>query len=794
MDQYNAPTKIGAGLLLALALVATAQAQTASDACGYNPGNKYPVNISCSFTDFDKPGAFVANYSPATCTAGNYDDAYGWFTATSNTTIITYDPDNSHRAIMHVFTGACGSLTQVACVNAGSDGTNADLIVQTVVGTDYMIRIQRHNTNNPMDGRLCIWSPTTTNWCGFPAISQIPVSANCTPQPFVKPDAYTATYTATGCGAGNFDDAFGWFTATSTSTLINYDPDNNQRPILHVYSGTCGSLTQVGCIDAGVNGNNATLTLATTVGANYLIRIQLRGADTEMNGTICITAPITNNECAGATDLFIAESCFMQYYHNVGSTASGTLPAPVCGGTPNTDVWFRFVAPSSGAVRIFSEAGTLSDAAFQLYSGTCGALSLVADGCDNDGGTGANNLMPYLDRRCSNLTGGATYYLRFWGYSGSVGNFGLCVYGPDIFPTPVQDCVGGYTICGSGAISNTSDYIGCTADLNNTNRGCLASNERQGTWYYFSPRSAGNIEFTINPINAAGAPVNVDYDFAIWGPLNTPSCTPIGNPLRCSYANPVTAGTYQTGLRSSEVDVSENAGGNGFVAPITVALADVGKVYVMYIDNFTSNGQSFNLNWTLAAANQLDCSVLPISIIELTATALSRSIRLHWVAQDAASTDRFLIERSADGLTFEAIGTMTSERSGNGTTDHLWDDNAPMEGINFYRITALSVDGTVERTEVVSALYHPKERSLIAVPNPARTALRFHLESSDLDEELNVLVTDASGRVVHSALYRPNANAPVIDMNVSQLAEGYYMVKLTNSFGERIGSGRFVKE
>lgn len=647
---------------------------------------------------------------------------------------------------------------------------------------------------------LTLWSPTkaqtASDACGYGPGNQYPVNTICTLTSFQKPGSFVANLNPAGCSAGNYDDAFGWFTATSTSTTITYDPDGNQRAIMHVFTGPCASLTPVGCVDAGVNGANAVLTIPTVVGTNYMIRIQLRGGNTAMNGRLCVIDTPTNDDCSNAMELFVASDCFMEHFTNIGSTASGTLPAPLCGGTPSSDVWFRFVAPASGAVRIFSEAGTLADAAFQLYSGTCGALSLVTGGCDNDGGSGANDLMPYLDRRCTKLTGGATYYLRFWGTSGTVGNFGLCVYGPDNFPTPVQDCGGGHTVCGSSSISNNSDWTGCTADLDNTNRGCLIDNERQGTWYYFSPRSPGNITFTIQPTNNMGQPANVDYDFAIWGPANAVSCPPTGTPLRCSYANPLWAGTYQTGLRTGEADVSENASfwSNGFVAPINVTLADVGKVYTVYIDNFSANGQYFNLTWGLAAPNQLDCTVLPVSIIDLKAIVQERSIQLHWVAQDAAATDHFVVERSVDGRSFEPIGNGPALLSGGGTTDHFFLDTGPAEGINFYRIVAVSADGAFTYTQVVSALYHPLERTLVAIPNPAHSTVQFHLAELPLNENIEIWVMDASGRVVTKERRQPTTIDAMLSLSVDHLTKGYYLVMMMNGHGAQLGSGRFVKE
>ncbi|MBX2973779.1 MAG: T9SS type A sorting domain-containing protein, partial [Flavobacteriales bacterium] len=547
----------------------------------------------------------------------------------------------------------------------------------------------------------------------------------------------------------------------------------------------------------GSNGANAVITLATTVGVNYLIRIQRYNTSDAMFGTICITRPPTNDNCATAIDLPVIDNCYVQYFSNTGATASGTSPNPSCGGTPSTDVWFRFVTPASGVVHISTTAGTLADGSMQIYSGTCGALALVANGCNNDGGVAPDNLMPRLDRRCTPLSGNTTYYIRFWGYNGAQGSFGICVYGPDIFPTPMQDCSGGFTVCGSGVITNTSDWTGCTADLKNTNRGCLLNNERQGTWYYFSPRSTGSVGFTIQPTDHLGQPAQIDYDFAVWGPMNAVTCPPSGAPLRCSYAYPPSAGTWLTGMAAGNSDLSEGASGgsvNGFVAPITVAVGDVGKVYTIYIDNFDVSGQTFNLSWALSAPNQLDCSVLPVEVIDLKAVAGPGSIAVEWTAQDIAATDLFLVERSADGMAFDVIGSLRANGTGSGTTRYLFHDEVPIQGVNYYRITSISADGQQAHTSVVNALFRPVAHTLLAMPNPAHTTLRILVDDKDLNGPATLLLMDGSGRLIATQRSEADAGTTDISISVADLDAGYYLFQLVDAWGGLVGTGRFVKE
>ena len=160
---------------------AAASAQGSSNACGFNAANRYTVGTTCTFTAFNKPDAYTATFTPAgsTCGSSANDDAWGWFTATATTTNITYDPTDSHRSILHVFSGTCAALTQVACANAGSNGANINLTIATVPGANYVIRIQRQGTNNAMNGNLCLWSPVPNDTpC---TATTLPLAPSCSP-------------------------------------------------------------------------------------------------------------------------------------------------------------------------------------------------------------------------------------------------------------------------------------------------------------------------------------------------------------------------------------------------------------------------------------------------------------------------------------------------------------------------------------------------------------------------------------------------------------------------------------
>ena len=196
------------------------------------------------------------------------------------------------------------------------------------------------------------------------------------------------------------------------------------------------------------------------------------------------------------------------------------------------------------------------------------------------------------------------YYLFFFVFLFSIKPSGLFAQGD-------PDCSNAVVLCSNANISFNPTGGGAVNDFAsaNNNQGCLSTGERNTAWYYFEFNNTmppnSQIEFTITPNNAA------DYDFALYGP--GVSCGNLGNPVRCSDA----AGSGPTGLGNGAADFSEGAGGNGWVAPLTV---QPGQGFYLVIDNFSGNGVGFDMTWGGTAAPYLNCNANPSCNITLNFT------------------------------------------------------------------------------------------------------------------------------------------------------------------------------
>jgi hypothetical protein len=169
-----------------------------------------------------------------------------------------------------------------------------------------------------------------------------------------------------------------------------------------------------------------------------------------LNDTACLATVVTMN--TGTTG---------GAYSNVLASAEGSEVFGTCwvAGAASESLWFAFVAPASGEVRVSTKIGdgSLTDTQIALYSvGDCSNFATYTQlGCDDDDDSGIfapGGFESAMD--VIGLTSGVTYYVQVDGYQGDVGTFDLSIFDKSTlstdsfnldpvavsyFPNPVKD-------------------------------------------------------------------------------------------------------------------------------------------------------------------------------------------------------------------------------------------------------------------------------------------------------------------------------------------------------------------
>ncbi|PQA59658.1 T9SS type A sorting domain-containing protein [Siphonobacter curvatus] len=104
----------------------------------------------------------------------------------------------------------------------------------------------------------------------------------------------------------------------------------------------------------------------------------------------------------------------------------------------------------------------------------------------------------------------------------------------------------------------------------------------------------------------------------------------------------------------------------------------------------------------------------PVRLLSFTATRQSETVRLDWATASEKDAALFLVERSREGKTFEAIATVKA--AGNRGSRYVAYDHLPLKGLNYYRLTQVDEDGKKNSYRPVSVRMSGTD---LIYPNPS---------------------------------------------------------------------------
>ncbi len=230
-------------------------------------------------------------------------------------------------------------------------------------------------------------------------------------------------------GVGVPDDDV-WYTFVATATTHRVQLSNvtgNETDLVHeVLEGTCGG----GLISLSISDPNTSTVNGLIPGTTYYVRVFTYGSNNNPNTTfdLCVGTfppPPANDNCSGAVTLTVNPnaSCAAVSPGNLTSaTDSGEGDNGV--GTPNDDVWYKFVATQAiHKISLLNVAGSPTDLVHELLEGTCGGGLISRYVSDPDVST------------ASGLTVGTTYYVRVFSNSsdaGATSTFNVCIGVPPV--------------------------------------------------------------------------------------------------------------------------------------------------------------------------------------------------------------------------------------------------------------------------------------------------------------------------------------------------------------------------
>ncbi|MEI9912788.1 MAG: T9SS type A sorting domain-containing protein [Bacteroidota bacterium] len=160
------------------------------------------------------------------------------------------------------------------------------------------------------------------------------------------------------------------------------------------------------------------------------------------------------------------------------------------------------------------------------------------------------------------------------------------------------------------------------------------------------------------------------------------------------------------------------------------------------------------------------------------------------------------MQRSADGVNYNAIGFVNSSALGGNSTsqlDYVFTDNSVVGSRQYYRLRQMNFDGNSELSNIV-LIKGDKPVTLTIdglFPNPAGSVVNVLIATANKDK-ITLIITDIAGRKVIEQLVSVEAGSNTIPVDINKLTRGTYIVKLVCPDGHRDNCesavGKLVKQ
>jgi ELWxxDGT repeat protein len=202
--------------------------------------------------------------------------------------------------------------------------------------------------------------------------------------------------------------------------------------------------------------------------------------------------------------------------------------------------------------------------------------------------------------------------------------------------------------------------------------------------------------------------------------------------------------------------------------------------FIMMLNNkliFTA-GDGDNANGDIDLY-QVDEIILPLTLLDFTATLTGKSVQLAWSTSTEINTKDFIIQRSTDGNNFENIGMVAAAGNSAQNRDYAFSDAGALSlGVNkiYYRLQMNDKDGKFAHSKVASVTLHNNNARFSVYPNPVKDVLNVSFSSSAA--QATIIITDQQGKTLHIQQVTNMQQGSKVAVNIASFKGGMYYVQV----------------
>ncbi|WP_166437259.1 T9SS type A sorting domain-containing protein [Niastella caeni] len=166
--------------------------------------------------------------------------------------------------------------------------------------------------------------------------------------------------------------------------------------------------------------------------------------------------------------------------------------------------------------------------------------------------------------------------------------------------------------------------------------------------------------------------------------------------------------------------------------------------------------------------------VLPVTFTNFTGIIKDNKAALTWSTGREENNSHFIIERSANGRTYDSVGRV--QAGSNISNTYTFTENNT-NAISYYRLKQVDISGTYMYSSVVTLKNTGSSREMTVYPAQATSTVQYVI-SNNAQATATLQVFNLAGQSVMSQKEVLQQGVNIRSLNVSQLATGTYILKL----------------
>lgn len=265
---------------------------------------------------------------------------------------------------------------------------------------------------------------------------------------------------------------------------------------------------------------------------------------------------------------------------------------------------------------------------------------------------------------------------------------------------------------------------------------------------------------------------------------------PLGSVLTQSGAPAISFSSSGTASAITSVSIMFGVPGSGVAA---TQLTSFSSGNFTYTDNALTNGgqRYYYLDITEADGSRIVTAPIwytrndaaqrrEVPVTSFFTVNETEKVILKWTTHHEENGQLFELFRSADeGRTYQPLGILNGKGIHDEMNSYTLTDNAPLNGITYYRLVQRSQTGEIRFMDVKTVKRNAASASYFTLyPNPVQGLLNINLTAAK-QGMVQAVVVDMNGRKWLQQQFSVIAGEQVLSLDMSRLGRGSYILQIT---------------